>query len=89
MPENLTGIIISYRRGPRTQNPKECLLRFHGVGSVGEAGRLIGRKVAWPVKKRKCRGKIVALHGRKGLVRARFQKGVSGQALGSFIEIIG
>ena len=89
MPENLTGIIISYRRGPRTQNPKECLLRFPGVDSVGEAGQLIGRKVAWPVKKRKCRGKIVALHGRKGLVRARFQKGVSGQALGSFIEIIG
>lgn len=89
MHKSLTGIIVSYRRGPRTQNPKECLLRFQGVDSVSEAGRLIGRKVAWPVKKRKCRGKIVRLHGKKGLVRARFRKGVSGQALGSFIEIIG
>lgn len=89
MSENLTGIIISYRRGPRTQNPKECLLQFQGVDSVGKAGRLIGRKVAWPVKKRNCRGKIVALHGRKGLVRARFRRGISGQALGSFIEVIG
>ena len=89
MSKNLKGIIISYRRGPKTQNPKECLLRFQGIDSASEAGRLIGRKVAWPVKKRKCRGKIVALHGVNGIVRARFQKGVSGQALGSFIEVIG
>jgi len=34
-------------------------------------------------------GKIVALHGKNGLVRARFRKGVPGQALGSPIEIIG
>ena len=89
MPKKLKGVIVSYRRGPKTQSPKECLLRFPGVESAGEAGRLIGRKVAWPVGERKCRGKIAALHGKKGLVLARFRKGVPGQALGSLVEIIG
>ena len=89
MAKKLKGVIASYRRGPKTQNSKECLLRFPCVESAGEAGRLLGRKVAWPVGERKCRGKIVALHGRKGLVRARFRKGVPGKALGSQVEIIG
>jgi ribosomal protein L35AE/L33A len=29
------------------------------------------------------------LHGKNGLVRARFRKGMPGQALGSLVEIIG
>jgi len=87
--ETSEGVVVSYRRGPKTQKPKEYLLRFPGIKSVGGAGRLIGRKVAWPVGKRETRGKIVALHGKNGLVRARFKKGMPGQALGSLVEIIG
>jgi large subunit ribosomal protein L35Ae len=83
------GVIVSYRRGPKTQKPNECILRFSGIESVGGAGRLIGRKVAWPIGKHEARGKIVAFHGKNGLVRARFRKGVPGQALGSLVEIIG
>jgi ribosomal protein L35AE/L33A len=75
--------------GPKTQSPKECILQFPHIKSSGEAARLIGRKVAWPVEERKIRGKIVALHGRKGLVRVRFRRGLSGQALGTQVEIIG
>ena len=83
------GVIVSCRRGPKTQKPKEYILRFPDIKSVGGAARLIGRKVAWPVEKHETRGKIVALHGKNGLVRARFRKGVPGQALGSLVEIIG
>ena len=82
------GVIVSYRSGPRTQKPKECILRFPSIKSGGEATDLIGRKVACPIGKHKARGKIVALHGKNGLVRARFRKGVPGQALGSSVEII-
>jgi len=80
---------VSCRGGPKTQKPKEYILRFPEIASVSRAARLIGRKVAWPVGKHKVRGKIVALHGKNGLVRARFRKGVPGQALGSPVEIIG
>ena len=86
--EMLRGFIVSYRRGPKTQRPKECLLKFLHIKSFSEASSLIGRKVAWPVGERKCIGKIVAPHGKKGLVRARFRKGVPGEALGSQVEII-
>ena len=89
MQKNLKGIIISSRRGPKTQNPKEHLRRFQGVDSNGEAGRIIGPKIAWPIKKRKCMVKIVALYRVKELVSARFHKGLPSQALGSFIEVIG
>jgi large subunit ribosomal protein L35Ae len=83
------GVIVSCRRGPKTQKNKEYILRFLGIESVSEAAHLIGRKVAWPIGKHKALGKIVALHGKNGLVRARFRKGMPGQALGSPVEIIG
>jgi len=83
------GVIVSCRRGPKTQKPKEYILRFPGIESAGGAAQLIGRKVAWPVGKHQARGKIVALHGKNGLVRARFRKGMPSQALGSLVEIIG
>ena len=74
-----------------TENPeaKRIHSQFSDIESVSGAARLIGRKVAWPVGKYEVRGKIVALHGKNGLVRARFRKGVPGQALGSLVEIIG
>ena len=83
------GIIVICRRRPKTQKPKEYILSFSDIESVSGAAQLIGRKVAWPVRKHEVRGKILALHGKNGLVRARFKKGVSGQALGSLVEIIG
>lgn len=57
--------------------------------SFFEACRLVGRKVAWKSGKNRIVGKIVALHGKKGLVRARFRKGVPGQALGTTVELVG
>jgi len=87
--ETLQGLIVNYRRGPKTQKPKECIIKFPHVKSPSEASSLIGRKVAWPVRSRKCIGKIIAPHGGKGLVRARFRKGVPGEALGTPVEIIG
>jgi len=87
--ELLKGVVVGYRRGPKTQRPKECLLMFPGVNSPSEASQLIGKKVAWPVGERKCVGKILSTHGKNGLLRARFRKGLPGEALGTQVEIIG
>ena len=89
MSKPIVAVIVSYRRGPKTQRPREYLLRFPGVASASDAARLIGRKVAWPVGTRKRRGRIQTLHGRNGLLKARFTKGLPGNALGSFVELIG
>lgn len=89
MAETVQGVILNYRVGPKTQKSKECIIRFAHITSVSEAGRLIGRKVAWKSGKNKIIGKIVALHGKKGVVRARFRRGVPGQALGTTVELVG
>ena len=89
MTQQIQGIIVNYRVGPKTQRPKECIIQFTHVTSASEASRLIGRKIAWKSGKNKIIGKIVALHGKKGLVKARFRKGVPGQALGTTVELVG
>jgi large subunit ribosomal protein L35Ae len=68
---------------------KECLIQFAHVNSVSLAGQLIGRKVVWKQGKNKLIGKIVGLHGKKGVVRAKFRKGVPGHALGTTVELVG
>jgi large subunit ribosomal protein L35Ae len=85
----IEGTIVNYRVGPKTQKSKECIIQFKHVLSASEAGRLIGRKVAWKREKNKIIGKVVALHGGKGLVRVRFRKGLPGQALGNTVELVG
>ncbi|MCS7115105.1 MAG: 50S ribosomal protein L35ae [Nitrososphaerota archaeon] len=87
--EQVQGIIMNYRVGPKTQRSKECIIHFPHVKSASEASRLIGRKVAWKQDKNKIIGKIVDLHGKKGLVRVRFRRGLPGQALGTTVELIG
>jgi large subunit ribosomal protein L35Ae len=82
------GTILYYRTGIKTQKSKECIIQFTYVNSISKTGQLIGRKVVWNEGEKKIMGKIVGLHGRKGLVRVRFRKGVPGQALGTSIELI-
>jgi large subunit ribosomal protein L35Ae len=69
--------------------PKECLIQFAHANSISLAGPLIGRKVVWKDNNNKFIGKIVGLHGKKGVVRAKFRKGVPGTALGTSIELVG
>jgi len=84
----IQGRIVAYRTGPRTQKTNEYILNFPGITNPNHAARLVGRKVACAVGKRTIRGKIVALHGKNGMVRARFSKGLPG-LLGTPVEIIG
>lgn len=84
----IQGVIVNYRTGPKTQRSKECIIQFPDVKSASDAARFVGRKVAWPIGKRTVRGKIIALHGKNGLVRARFRRGLLG-LVGTRVEIIG
>ncbi len=82
------GVFVSYRRGKRTQRNKQILIRIEGVNSRSEAARFIGRKSAWESKTgKRILGKVVGIHGRRGLVRVSLKKGLPGQALGSQITI--
>ena len=67
---------------------KEILIQFSSADSAALAGPLVGRKVVWKGEKSRLVGKIVGLHGRNGMLRARFNKGVPGQALGTTVELV-
>jgi large subunit ribosomal protein L35Ae len=82
------GTIVNYRIGIGTQNPRECLIQFAHVNSASLAGQLVNRKVVWKQGKIKFIGKIAGPHGKKGVVKVKFQKGVPGQALGTTVELV-
>ena len=66
----------------------ECLIQFADVASATQSGQLIGRKVVWKGKNRDISGKIVGFHGKNGVVRVKFKKGLPGQAIGTTVQLI-
>ena len=80
------GLILNYRIGRKTQDPRQCLIKVMSV-EPSEARRMIGSKVGWPVDDPKIYGKIIGAHGRTGTLRVRFNRGVPGQALGNRVKI--
>jgi large subunit ribosomal protein L35Ae len=89
MSQPVYGTIVNYRIGIRTQMPKWCLIQIIGEGAVSKAGQLIGRRVVLKYGKNSFNGRIISLHGKKGVVTAKFQKGIPGQALGARVELLG
>ena len=80
----MKAVVTSYRRSRHVQKPDEVLLKVEGIENSSAAHTLLGKKVEIHLpKSSKMSGKVVAVHGGKGIVRARFSKGVPGQALGS------
>jgi large subunit ribosomal protein L35Ae len=89
MPQPVCGTIVSYRIGIKTQMPKWCLIQIIGENTVSKAGQLIGRKVVLKYGKNSFIGRIMGLHGKKGVVTAKFHKGIPGQAIGAKVELSG
>ncbi len=78
---------MHFRQGRHHQNTKQIILK--AADAVKEAEKFIGKTVSWtsPAGK-EITGKISALHGRKGNVRAIFtESGLPGQALGQKVKI--
>jgi large subunit ribosomal protein L35Ae len=86
--QKVHGRITNYRTGIREQTSNECLIEFENVNSAGLAGKLVGQKVSWTNGTTKLIGKIRGPHGKNGMVRVRFVRGVPGQAVGSVVELL-
>jgi len=82
------GTIVNYRIGIRTQMPKWCLVQIMGENTVSNAGQLVGRKMILKFGKNSFVGRIIDLHGKKGVVKVKFHKGIPGQALGAKVELL-
>jgi len=66
---------------------KEVLIQF-SANSASKAGAFVGKKVMWENGKGKFVGRIISLHGKNGMLRAKFKKGLPGQAIGQTVELV-
>lgn len=83
------GVIVNFRLGLRIQKNDECLLKIPQIDDDRVASRYIGRKVIWLSDRgKKIVGEIVDVHGRNGVVRARFRRSLPGEALGMKVAIL-
>ena len=83
----MEATIMHFRQGRHHVNPHQMILKV--ADSADEAEKTLGKTVAWTSPSGKLiQGKISALHGRKGNVRAIFtNSGLPGQALGQKVKI--
>lgn len=85
----MKATIMNYRGGKRTQNTNEMILEVDGVGSKEDAKKILKKKVEWTTPSgKKMMGEVSKLHGGKGCVIARFEKGLPGQAIGTQAEVL-
>ena len=83
----MEAIVMHFRQGRHHVNPKQMVLKV--AETPEEAAKVLGKTVSWTSPAGKTiSGKISALHGRKGNVRAIFaDKGLPGQALGQKVKV--
>ncbi|HDI10475.1 MAG TPA: 50S ribosomal protein L35ae [Euryarchaeota archaeon] len=79
---------MNVRRGRRTVRERHYLLVPKGIEEK-RIPSLIGRTVVWESPKgKRIKGKITSLHGNKGVLRAIFERGLPGEALGTKVRIL-
>ena len=79
-------VIVNFRSSKHRQTHNQMVVL--AAEDKEKASKLIGKTVVWtsPAKK-EIKGKITALHGRKGAVRVLFEKGMPGQSVGAKVKI--
>ena len=84
----MKGKIVNYRSGRTTQTANQFVVIPEGSSSKADASKFLGNAVEWTTTSgKKIVGKITKVHGKKGAVLTRFNKGLPGQALGTDVEI--
>jgi len=86
----VTGLVIQFRRGRKSYTPRHFLLEIPGSDNREKASAFIGKIVTWKSNGKEptiIKGKVAAAHGKKGVIRAIFEKGLPGQAIGTPAEV--
>lgn len=85
----MEATVCNFRQGRHTQKNKHMILAVSGVSSKDKALKLVGKKVEWTSPSgKKLLGEIKAAHGCKGCVRAIFETGLPGQAVGTKVKVV-
>ena len=84
----MNGKVIQFRRGRHTITEKHFLIEIEGIKNKKDAEKFVGKEIEWKSPAGKIiRGKVSGAHGRKGVVRAIFEKGLPGQAITTEVEV--
>ncbi len=83
----MEGIIVNYRKSVHVQKPNHVVVSVEGIDTKDKATKLVGKKVIYHTGKKDMIGKVNAIHGNKGALRAVFETGMPGQALGQKVKI--
>ncbi len=84
----MEGILVNFRRSRHQTSPNHAIVKISSVDNRKKAMKLVGKKVVWTSpSKKQITGVIKSAHGNKGALRAIFEKGLPGQALGTKVKI--
>ncbi len=85
-----TAKVIQFRRGRKTFKPRHFLLEITDIDTREKAQKFVGKIAEWKSSGKEPKtitGKISSAHGGNGVVRAIFERGLPGQAIGTSVEI--
>ena len=83
----MQATITNYRRSRKTTYNNQMIIKAKGIDTREKAEKLIGKKVVYNTGKKEIKGKISAAHGNQGALRAIFETGMPGQAIGKKIKV--
>ena len=84
----MTMKIVSFRRGRKTQNVMQAIVKIDKVNDRESAQKYIGKRVEITFSKNSIKGVVTRAHGDKGRVVARFRRGLPGQAITKEIKSV-
>ncbi|MFX1491306.1 MAG: 50S ribosomal protein L35ae, partial [Promethearchaeota archaeon] len=83
------GVVLSYQRGTVQQRTQYALVKLEGVNTVSEAASYIGRSVILHFNERTSNyGRVISVHGRNGILRVRFRRGLATDAIAKEIMVL-
>ena len=84
----MKAVISNFRSGRHTQSFNQMVIEIDISKNKEQASKYIGKTVVFKTfAGREIKGKVAAVHGNKGRVRAIFETGMPGQSLGKTVEI--
>lgn len=83
----MEGTINNFRRSRKATYKNQMVILAEGIDNADKAKKLVGKKVVYNTGKKEILGKVSAAHGNKGAVRAIFETGMPGQAIGKRVKI--
>ena len=86
----MKATIVNFRTARHHQTQNQLVLKVDGVSDKSAAEKLVGKKVSYKCDGKSSKiisGEVTSAHGNSGAIRARFEKGLPGQSIGTSIEL--